>query len=98
MAPAIPSRARDLTSEKIELQPGWQLRCRTVDYMAVALSPALAIAQISCRKLRKLASVTNVIIVTGSRIPQANLESPAPVTVVSGAGHQGAGHGPASIR
>lgn len=51
--------------------------------MAVALSPAFAIAQDQPQEAQEAGLGDNVIIVTGSRIPQANLESPAPVTVVS---------------
>lgn len=50
---------------------------------AALIFPAVAVAQDAPQEAQEAGIDQNVIIVTGSRIPQPNLESPAPVTVVS---------------
>lgn len=62
-----------------------RLRCGAAPVILAAalITPALAIAQDTPQEAQEAGVGDNVIIVTGSRIPQPNLESVAPITVVS---------------
>ncbi len=69
--------------KKIEIAARLRCGAAPVILAAALVSPAFAIAQDQPQDAQEAGVDQNVIIVTGSRIPQANLESPAPVTVVS---------------
>lgn len=75
--------ARDLLVRKTDIAA--RLRCGVAPVIlaAAAFTPASVFAQDVPQDAQEAGGEIPVIIVTGSRIPQLNLESPAPVTVVS---------------